>query len=176
MDGAQCKDCQFYLQHYTFNSRKIFHVHCGHCILSRPKHKLPDRKACENFIAAPPREDAFVSKEYLSKELLQYVLSLELLPEIEDRGWGIRYACCILMGSNPLPQQNGSLFTSVPDAPVIHGFSHGLTNSPPDCLLHQCAHWCRPFESILILCQQKNRCVSSGFCWQRMRDSIAFPP
>ena len=40
--------------------------------------------------------------------------------------------------------------------PAVNEFSHGLTNSPPDCWLHQCAHWCRPFESYLILCQQKN--------------------
>jgi len=29
-----------------------------------------------------------------------------------------------------------------------HGLSHGLTKCPPDTWLHQCAHWCRPFESI----------------------------
>ena len=27
------------------------------------------------------------------------------------------------------------------------GFSHGLKKCPPDTFLHQCAHWCRPFES-----------------------------
>ena len=86
MEKKQCKDCQFYLQHYTFNNKKIFRVHCGHCIIAKPKQKRPDAKACENYIAAPPREDAFASKEYLSKELLRYVLSLELLPEIEDEG------------------------------------------------------------------------------------------
>ena len=42
-----------------------------------------DTKACENF-SAPPREDAFAAKEYLSKELLAYLLHLELLPEICD--------------------------------------------------------------------------------------------
>lgn len=52
----------------------------------RAKQKLPDAKACENFIPGSAQENAFASKEYLSKELLQYMLSLELLPEIEDRG------------------------------------------------------------------------------------------
>ena len=32
--------------------------------------------------------------------------------------------------------------------PQGHGFSHGLTKCPPDTLLHQCVHWCRPFESL----------------------------
>ena len=41
-------------------------------------------KRCENYIYSPGYENAFASKEYLSKELLRYVLSLELLPEIED--------------------------------------------------------------------------------------------
>ena len=83
MCERQCKECQYYLRHYTLDKRKIFRVYCGHCTFSRVRRKLPDTKACENFIPGPPQEDAFASKEYLSKELLQYVLSLELLPEIE---------------------------------------------------------------------------------------------
>ena len=39
--------------------------------------------------------------------------------------------------------------------PNAHGFSHGLNKCPPDTCLHQCTHWCRPFESYLILCQKK---------------------
>ena len=86
MDQKQCCNCQYFKQHYTFDSRKIFRVCCGHCILSHVKRKHPDDKACEHYVAAPPPEQAFVSKEFLSKELLQYVLSLELLPEISDKG------------------------------------------------------------------------------------------
>ena len=44
----------------------------------------PDTPACDQFDPAPPDESAFATKEYLSKELLQYLLSLELLPKIED--------------------------------------------------------------------------------------------
>ena len=86
MREKQCKDCQYYIQHYTFDRKKIFRVYCGHCAHSRPKRKLPDAKACENYVTSTPKEDTFVLKEYLSKELLQYMLSLELLPEIENRG------------------------------------------------------------------------------------------
>ena len=84
MEKKYCKDCVHFYQHYTFNNRKIFQVCCGHCTLGRVKKKWPDTVACKDFIAAPPDEEAFVSKEYLSKELLQYVLRLELLPKIED--------------------------------------------------------------------------------------------
>ena len=31
-----------------------------------------------------------------------------------------------------------------------HGLSHGLTKCPQDTWLHQCAHWCRPFKSLLL--------------------------
>lgn len=85
MNKQQCKSCQYFLQHYTFDKRKIFRVYCGHCIFSKPRCKQPHSAACENFAPGNSQEEAFASKEYLSKELLQYVLSLELLPEIEDQ-------------------------------------------------------------------------------------------
>ena len=34
-----------------------------------------------------PDERAFVTKEYLSKLLLEYMLKLDLLPEIQDAGY-----------------------------------------------------------------------------------------
>lgn len=85
-----CKSCRYFLQHYTLDNRKIFRVYCGHCTFQSPKRKRPDAKACVNFIPGPAQEEAFVSKEYLSKELLQYMLNLNLLPEIQDREQNIR--------------------------------------------------------------------------------------
>lgn len=84
MNDKRCADCCHYLRHYTFNKRKIFQVYCGHCTFLRARRKLPDAKACENFEPGTSQESAFATKEYLSKELLQYLLSLELLPEITD--------------------------------------------------------------------------------------------
>lgn len=86
MHEEHCKECQYFRQHYTFDQRKIFRVYCGHCIFDRVTRKRPDTKACKNYAPAQAQEDAFVSKEYLSKELLQYMLRLELLPEIESDG------------------------------------------------------------------------------------------
>ena len=84
MDALYCKDCRHFLQHYTFDEQRIFWVYCGHCIQSRIKHRSPDSKACGNFVPRAPGESTFATKEYLSKKLLNYVLSLDLLPEIED--------------------------------------------------------------------------------------------
>lgn len=86
MSDHCCADCSHYLRHYTFNKRKIFQVYCGHCTLGVAKKKKPSAKVCENFVPGTAQKEAFVTKEYLSKELLQYVLSLELLPDIEERG------------------------------------------------------------------------------------------
>lgn len=84
MEKKSCKSCTHFFQHYAMNQRKIFRVYCGHCTLSKPRTKKPDTPACADFQDGEPDENAFVSKEYLSKELLQYLLRLELLPAIED--------------------------------------------------------------------------------------------
>ena len=82
MENHFCNTCMYYRQHYTFNHYKIFRVHCGHCTYSKVKRKHPDSKACESYEQLESTEGAFVSKEYLSKSLLEYMLNLELLPEI----------------------------------------------------------------------------------------------
>lgn len=84
MAEKQCQNCKYYMQHYTFDKRRIFRVYCGHCTFPRPRTKKPDAKVCEKFVPGTAPEDVFASREYLSKALLQYVLNLELLPEIED--------------------------------------------------------------------------------------------
>ena len=84
MENNICKQCVHYHQHYALDQRKIFRVYCGHCVLPKARKKKPDAIACDQFEFASPDENAFASKEYLSKELLQYLLSLELLPKIED--------------------------------------------------------------------------------------------
>ena len=84
MSETRCKDCQYFVQHYGLNGGKLFRIYCGHCVQSRPKRKQPDARACPNFEPGPPDEAAFASREYLSKELLKYVLGLELLPEIGE--------------------------------------------------------------------------------------------
>ena len=86
MDSNQCKTCKYFLQHYTLRPDKLIEVHRGHCTYLRASQKLPDSKACKNYVPRKPMEDAFVSKEYLSKALLQKVLCMALLPEVEHRG------------------------------------------------------------------------------------------
>ena len=84
MDNHVCKSCAHYRQHYTFDQRKIFRVYCGHCTYQKIKTKRPDAKACDYYLRSESTEKAFVTKEYLSKVLLEYMLKLELLPEIYE--------------------------------------------------------------------------------------------
>ncbi len=80
-----CGNCVHYQQHYTFDQRKIFRVFCGHCTYLKVKTKRPYAKGCEHYQENVCGEDVFVSKEYLSKKLLEYMLKLDLLPEIYDK-------------------------------------------------------------------------------------------
>ena len=84
MEQLTCSTCAYFKQHYALDERKIFRVYCGHCTALRAKGKRPDTKSCEQYIPKEPDEDAFVTKEYLSKELLAYMMEMELLPRIED--------------------------------------------------------------------------------------------
>ena len=85
METKQCKRCHHYIQHYTLKEGRVFSVCCGHCVQGKPKRRLPDAAACQHFVPGEPDTEAFVTKDYLSKKLLQYILDMELLPEIIEK-------------------------------------------------------------------------------------------
>jgi len=82
MNQNKCETCTYYCQHYGFYNEKLFKIYCGHCTRFRIKNKKPDSESCENYVQANPLENYFATKEYLSKALLDYILGMELLPEI----------------------------------------------------------------------------------------------
>jgi len=84
LSEKSCYNCQYFLQHFTLTKSKLIRVYCGHCTFGQVRRKKPDAKACENYLPGSPPENTFATKEYLSRELLQYVLKLELLPEIDE--------------------------------------------------------------------------------------------
>lgn len=84
MEEKYCKNCLYYLQHYTLCENRLIQVYCGHSSYKTPKTKCPDRKACEHFQQGIQDKKRFVCKEHLCKKLLEKVPSMELLPEIEE--------------------------------------------------------------------------------------------
>ena len=85
MCDKTCQSCHHYKQHYCLDDHRLFRIYCGHCVyLSKSKTKRPYTKACENFMPGKPDTDAFVTREYLNKALLHYVLTLPFLPEIQE--------------------------------------------------------------------------------------------
>lgn len=85
MSDKICENCKHFRQHYGLNDHQLFRLDCGHCVHPRLQSKKPRTRACERFEPSPAAADNFVRKEYLSRRLLDYVLSLELLPEIRDK-------------------------------------------------------------------------------------------
>ena len=81
MEQITCQSCAHYRQHYVLSQDIFFQVHCGHCTYPKLKTKRPDAKICENYMQSEPKGNPFVTKEYLSRTLLEYVLRLELFPD-----------------------------------------------------------------------------------------------
>ena len=84
MENQICQNCKYFRQHYGLDGTKIFRLHCGHCVLSHLRTKKPYQKACAEFVQGENKEKEFVSKEYLSKFLLDWIQQLELMPEIRE--------------------------------------------------------------------------------------------
>ena len=87
MEKTYCKSCIHYKQHYILDGKSIVRIYCGHCMKkkARAMGRKPNAAICDQYIPCPPDEEAFASREYLSKALLEKVLSLPLLPKIEDK-------------------------------------------------------------------------------------------
>lgn len=84
MNKTICKNCQYYLQHYAISQNRFIRIYCGHCTHPKAKRMAPDKLGCEHFTPGAGDTEAFVTKEYLTKALLNRVLQLELLPEVEN--------------------------------------------------------------------------------------------
>ena len=84
MEEKFCKDCKHFCQHYRLDETGFVRVFCGHCMLMRHKSKKSYQKICDSFEPGENMEACFVKKQYLTKELLKWVLKMDLLPEIRE--------------------------------------------------------------------------------------------
>lgn len=81
MNSDICKNCVHYRQHYILDEQRCASVNCGHCVYPRIKHREPHAKACSYYELRTmpnslPDQDRVM--HFLTTELLQYILSLDL--------------------------------------------------------------------------------------------------
>lgn len=85
MEKRTCKNCTYFHQHYVIDEQSCTSVNCGHCTHPRLKTRTPLTPACAYFVLREPSADlpgkAAVT-HYLTTEVLRYILSLELPPDI----------------------------------------------------------------------------------------------
>ena len=77
---------------------------------------------------------------FMTKTVAIPLYTLRPLLDHHSQSYGLRAGSSLTI-MDPCPHPSGMRSR-------FHGFSHGLTNSPPDCLFHQSADWCRPFKSL----------------------------
>ena len=83
MDKKLCRECANYIRHYGLFEGKLRPVFCGHCLCCHKKRIQPDAPACEKFISGVSPEKEMVTKEYLTKKLLQHILEMDIWQESE---------------------------------------------------------------------------------------------
>jgi len=87
MDTPSCKTCEHFIQHYYLDEQYCTTVDCGHCCYPRLKYRKPNTPACKHYVKMekPPRiPDRNGAIHFLTVELLEYILKLELPPEIRQ--------------------------------------------------------------------------------------------
>ncbi len=84
MNTPICKDCIHFRQHYILTANGLLGICCGHCTLNNVKHKSPRKPACDDYSPSPDIRDLFPRKNYVTKKLLEYLTTLEFLPDIKE--------------------------------------------------------------------------------------------
>lgn len=74
----KCGECVHYIQHYAIFEGKLNKIYFGHCVMKKRKKLDQISPACELYVPGEPIENQLVTKKYLTKELLQKLLSMEL--------------------------------------------------------------------------------------------------
>lgn len=85
MTQATCRNCTHFHQHYTLDKQSCSAIDCGHCDCPRLRHRAASAAPCGRFaprVDPPELPDRKDVVHYLTTEVLQYILNLELPPEI----------------------------------------------------------------------------------------------
>lgn len=82
MEKPVCKDCQHFIQHYGNKDGRFFQLNCGHCKIRKKRQNRPSDHICKLFSPGIPDLMEPVTKEYLTKDILDYILRLDLLSDL----------------------------------------------------------------------------------------------
>ena len=74
----KCGECVHYIQRYAILEGELRKIFSGHCTQKRRKKLDQISPAGELYIQGEPIDSKLVTKKYLTKELLQKLLSMEL--------------------------------------------------------------------------------------------------
>lgn len=81
MNKNTCGQCGHFRRHYVLDEQSCTAVCCGHCVFPRVKNRRPDTPSCQYFVAEERKLPAH--KHFLTIELIRWVQSLEMPPEIQ---------------------------------------------------------------------------------------------
>lgn len=86
METTICRNCEHFHLHYTLDQYQATPLDCGHCSYPRLKKRRPSAPACVHYAKQkapkelPDREKVL---SFLTVDLLEYILGLELPPEVD---------------------------------------------------------------------------------------------
>ena len=87
MSELTCRTCVHFKQHYVVDDQRCVMTDWGHCAYPRSRQKRPDTKACAHYeertepVRLPDRDGVI---RFLTTEMLQHILSLELPMEVVE--------------------------------------------------------------------------------------------
>ena len=83
-----CSMCEHFHQHHYLSGNQAVAVDCGHCVQARMKHRKASARVCADFCERTkpsPAPDRASTIRYLTTEVLERIMALELPPEIVNR-------------------------------------------------------------------------------------------
>ena len=78
MKEQTCAECQHFRQHYGFDGQQYEWLNCGHCVFPRIKKRLPDTRACEQFLKKANREQTANVQCRVDQGTMRCVIALTL--------------------------------------------------------------------------------------------------
>ena len=87
MENLTCRQCEHFHIHYILDKHRATPLDCGHCSYPRLKKRRPSEAACIHYsenLMSKDLPDRTGVLDFLTVEMLEYIMGLALPPEVED--------------------------------------------------------------------------------------------